>query len=640
MQLKLSTSRISEKNLHYLILSCILILTIIIYSSSFRNDFTNLDDSVKITDNKDIQNFSVPGIIKIFSSFYITTYQPLPFLIFSIIYKIFGLNPTAYHSVNILFHLLNIILVYLFIFKLTGLKSKDYSSQSSKYRIQIASLVALLFSIHPMNTESICWIGGLDNSMYSFFYLGSIVSYLKYMQGLTFNGLQSMEISRNSMPKYRYYLISLFLFIFSLLSKPMSVTLPVILILIDYYINTSKFKVQSLKYWLDKIPFIILAIVFGIINLISEKATGSNRSNNVIPEYSLFNRIFILTYSVSFYIIKLIAPLKLSALHPSPETIKGLLPVKYYLSPIIIFLIVIFLKIKREKLKAINKEVLFGIFFFLFAMSVALIAGKVRYIQVAERYTYIPYLGLFFIIAIFLGHESIGSYQQKKSKIQKIKALIIVFFIISFSIISYNRNKVWANSIVLFSDLLEKYPRSYLAYEFRGDAKSDLGDKLGAILDYNKVIEINPQFSEAFVQRGNARNAINDKLGAIEDYNKVIEITPQYAKTYYNRGNVKASMGDMQGAILDFNRTIEINPKDAEAYNNRGNAKASMGDLQGAIIDFNRAIDYNPKNAQSFNNRGSAKYLIGNKAGACEDWRISGELGSQQAYNLIKRYCR
>jgi protein O-mannosyl-transferase len=637
MQGSFNSNKLSDKYLHYIILSGIIILTLIIYLVTLKNGFTNWDDNILITDNRDIKDLSFSGIVKIFSSFYQHAYDPLRIISYSFIYYFFGLSPAAFHSANILFHLINIILVYVFIYQLTSPQSTDHSQlttnqqkTNNEQRITISAFVASLFAVHPMHSEAVCWISALCDPQYSIFYLASLIFYLKYLQQPTVQSPQSIDRGKRSevRSQKKNYLIALLLFVCSCLSKSAAVTLPVILILLDYYLNSSKFKVQSLKYWLDKIPFFILALAIGIIAIISEKFTGSPNKVIVI-QYSLFNRIFILTYSISFYIINLIVPLKLSAFHPSPEIVNGFLPVRYYLS--LIFIVLIILLILKAKKR--RKEIIFGTLFFLFTISVTLMAGRIRYVQVAERYTYLPYLGLLFII----GQYSINSLQFK---IYNFKLIIAMVFILIFSFISYTRSKVWNNSIVLSSDVIEKYPRSYLAYEYRGDAKAKLGDKQGAIQDYSRAIDINPEYTEAFNNRGLEKFTLGDILGALNDFSKAIENNPLNADAFLNRGNAKGSIDDKKGALNDYNKAIELNPGNAQAFNNRGLIRFNLDDKQGALKDFNKAIEINPQYAYAFVNRGSARYFLSDKEGACNDWVKSAELGYKQANDMIIRYCK
>jgi tetratricopeptide (TPR) repeat protein/S1-C subfamily serine protease len=158
------------------------------------------------------------------------------------------------------------------------------------------------------------------------------------------------------------------------------------------------------------------------------------------------------------------------------------------------------------------------------------------------------------------------------------------------------------------------------AYNNRGIVRNDLGDKPGAIDDYTLAIKFNPNLAEAYYNRGIVRNELGDKPGAIDDYTQAIKFNPNYALAYYNRGIVRYELGDKQGAIDDFNQAIKINPNLAQAYNNRGNVRDELGDKQGAIDDYNQAIKINPNLAQAYNNRGNVRDELGDKQGAIDDY--------------------
>ncbi|MDM3850523.1 MAG: tetratricopeptide repeat protein [Aphanizomenon gracile PMC627.10] len=173
------------------------------------------------------------------------------------------------------------------------------------------------------------------------------------------------------------------------------------------------------------------------------------------------------------------------------------------------------------------------------------------------------------------------------------------------------------------------------AYYNRGNVRDDLGDKQGAIDDYNQAIKINPNLAQAYNNRGLARKELGDKQGAIDDYNQAIKINPNYALAYYNRGNARKELGDKPGAIADYNLAIKFNPNDADAYNNRGNVRSELGDKQGAIDDYNQAIKINPNDAQAYNNRGLARKELGDKQGAIDDYNQAIKINPNlaQAYN-------
>jgi tetratricopeptide (TPR) repeat protein/S1-C subfamily serine protease len=180
-------------------------------------------------------------------------------------------------------------------------------------------------------------------------------------------------------------------------------------------------------------------------------------------------------------------------------------------------------------------------------------------------------------------------------------------------------------------------PQVAHAYSNRGIAKSELGDKKGAILDYDKAITINPQHAYAYYNRGIAKSELGDKKGAILDYDKAITISPQFAPAYSDRGNAKSELGDKKGAILDYDKAITINPQYAIAYYNRGNAKSELGDKKGAILDYDKAITINPQIAPAYSNRGSTKYDLGNKKGAILDYDKVITINPQHAYAYSNR---
>jgi S1-C subfamily serine protease/tetratricopeptide (TPR) repeat protein len=193
----------------------------------------------------------------------------------------------------------------------------------------------------------------------------------------------------------------------------------------------------------------------------------------------------------------------------------------------------------------------------------------------------------------------------------------------------FSKQQQYAAAIAIYDLMIRKQPEPYI-YNYRGNAKSDLGDKPAAIIDYDRAIALDPKFPTTYNNRGNVKSDLGDNQAAIIDYDRAIALDPEYAMAYYNRGNTKFDLGDKQAAITDYDRAISINSKLANAYHNRGNAKSDLGNERSAIVDYDRAIDLDPKSILSYINRSNAKSRLGNKQGAIADLSTAAKLSQQQ----------
>jgi Tfp pilus assembly protein PilF len=606
----------------------VLIFTALLYSKALLNGITIVDDDFYITKNSYLRDVSWHGIAAIFSSFYATNYHPFTTLTYFVEFNCFGLNPLPYHLVNVLLHLLNTWLVFKLAQRLSG---KDIT----------ALIVCILFAVHPMRVESVAWISERKDVLYSAFYLSALLYYLRYLES---------GLSR------KYYFIVLLLFVASLLSKSAAVTLPVLLIAIDVY----KGRGINAKSVIEKIPLLSLSILFGILAIMSQRAGGA--MNDYAASYNTVSRLFIFTSSIAFYFTELIAPFHLSVLHFSPYILGATLPWPYYAS-LPLLLVIAFLVIKPSTLQ---KEKIFGIFFFLITISVMLQLIPVGSAYASERYTYIPYIGLFYIAGQWVADVGI----VKWSSIVVISFSLIV---VLFSILTWNRIGVWKDDISLFNDIVDTNPGIYYAWFLRADLKRDQGDVQGAIedytvttkldpgyinaydhrsvlydrigdlksaiSDYSRVIQLNPKSAAAYNDRGWDLYQAGDKAAAMADYNKAILLDTGFAVAYNNRGWAYVQAGDAGHAMHDFNKAILLSPRYDKPYFNRATIKASSGDYTGAIEDINDLIKLDNKNHVAYYQRGLMRLSLKDTTAACEDWNTAISLGNQMAKNMTQQYC-
>ena len=555
------SSAVKKKSILLLI---ILTVTFISFYESLQNDFTNWDDNFYVTGNKNIRELSLENIKNIFAIsetdrdevFVKTLYTPLPVFSFALEYHFFGLNPRVYHTTNLIIHMLNCILVFCLIYLMVRNKL-------------ISFLVSLLFGIHPLHVESVAWISERKDLLYSFFFLISLTGYIYYLQ------------TKNRI----YYYISVVSFLLSLLGKPMGVTLPVLLIVYDYlYVR----REITLKVLMEKIPYFILSFIFSIITFIVPVMDKSPE-----PPRSLLHNIFIASYGlIFFYPFKLLIPCKLSAIYPHPPGKD--LPWIFLISPVILFLFAVIIIPPLTY----RKKILFALLFYVITILPAIQIFPIPPGIAADRYSYIPSLGLFYITASFINWY----YHYNMSVIKKasiIILLVIVTFTLSF--LTIERCKIWKNGMTLWNDTLKKYPIAE-AYYNRGMLYELQGDYLKALDDFTEAVKIYTLYDAAYNNRGNIYYKLGQYDRAIEDYNRALKIKP-VAKIYKNRGLSYSATGNYTRALEDYSKAINLDPDSIEAYQNRGIIYGMMKHYDKAIEDFTNILSIDPYNKEALYNR-------------------------------------
>ncbi|HET6769619.1 MAG TPA: tetratricopeptide repeat protein [Chitinophagaceae bacterium] len=580
------------------VLAGILILTFFLFINTITKNFFSLDDPAYVADNPYIKSLSPAGVKAIFTSFHNANYHPFTTLLYAIEYRLFGLNAQPYHFINLLIHLLNVLLVYLLIQKLAGRK-------------EIAAVTALFFAIHPMHVESVAWISELKDVLYSFFYLAGLYIYLIYLKATT--------------GRSQWYVYTLLLFLFSLFSKSAAVTFPVMLLLVDFYYHRG----WKGKVLIEKIPFFILSLVFGVVTILSQKSAGAINAD-LMPYYSLGQRFFVVCYAVSYYIIKLFLPFNLSVLHYAPRE----LPYYFYLSPLFLLLLA-FLVYKAKK---IRHQLIFGLLFYLVGVSLTSQVIPVGYAVVSERYSYIPYIGLFFIAGYFYVavREKMFSFS---AALKPYINYLFVGFTLFLVVITFQRNTVWKNSVSLFTDVTGKYPHVSHAHFTLGKNLMDTPDANAAMSALNKAIELDPRMSEAYFIRGNLYYGQRNYTAALTDYRNAVEINPKYAEAHYNLGVCYNTIGNFTEGINALTNAIAIRPNEY-MYQSRATAFFNLGRYQDAINDYTNALTINPQMGETLFNRGVSYYRLQQKANACEDWRKSVGLGYTKANEMLGAFCR
>jgi tetratricopeptide (TPR) repeat protein len=517
-------------------------------------------------------------------------------------YKLGKLNPYYYHLNNVLIHILNTLLVFIFIrIFMEGYNRKIVAENFRPDPFNVALIVSAFFGIHPMRVESVTWAAERKDVLYMFFFLLSLIFYLKHLSGNKQNA--SFVIRRSS-------LIWCFVFfICSCLSKGMGVVLPLVLVLIDWFLgihpfgngDAGTFK-QIFQSSIKKAHFFVVSAVFGVVAF----EIQSHGAIAAMGTFTLFQRLTFGCYGFIMYIWKLFLPINLSAFYPYPFTDdRGNIPPIYYASPFIVLFIVLVLFVILRKNETIGKVLAFGFAFYFITVALVLQFLSVGSVIMADRYAYASYTGLFFIIGYFF--EYVRKYFS--SSVSNLFAGILIVSAGFFSYLTHERAKVWTNAETLWTDAMNQFPFIEIAYENRGIYYKDHNELDKMLKDYEFVTQkLHSRNEKIWSNLGNLYGLQQKFDKSLDAYSHAIEINPQNASTYLNRAITYSMMKQYEKSIPDYDKSLELSPGIALTYKNRAYTLLQLGQYDRSISDYDKAIQLYPYDTVSVLNRGIAKF--------------------------------
>ncbi len=545
-----------------------IILALIVYLPVFKAGFVNWDDDDYVVKNYTITSFK--NISDIVSKPLQGNYHPVTMLLLAMNYAISGLNARSYHVVNLILHLLNVLLVFLFVRRLTGNKP------------WLAFVTALLFAVHPLHTESVAWVSERKDVLYSFFFLAGLHIYIRYTQNR----------------KLTTYLAVMGLFILSLLSKPAAVIFPVVLLAIDFYFG----KLNTSRTWIEKVPFLLLSAGMGLLTLVAQRQQGAVADASIFPFVS---RFFFGFYGIMMYLVKSIWPLNLCTFYPFPA-VNQPLPAAYYFSPFIgLALIVVFIMTARKK-----RMIAFAILFYLINLALVLQFLAVGSAVIADRYAYLPLIGVFLVPAFFFQNAA----DKNGGKPTVFLTSLLVVIAVIFSILTYRQASTWQNGASLWEQAIKVAPSSK-AYTNRGLIYKQENKPDNALDMYNKAISMNKAEKEAIVNRGNIYFNRQDFERAIQDYNACLAIDSTMQKAIENRGSAYGALGKYDQALVDLNKALVLDPKSVNGYANRGVFYQNINQNDKAIADFYKQMEVNHKESADLLNSVAVSHMRQNQFG-------------------------
>lgn len=542
----------------WLALGAILVITFVVYVPCLDNDFTNWDDDLYVTNNSLLVN---PDFTTIATTPTFGNFHPLTIWSLALNYKLTGLDPSSYHWLNLLLHLANTLLVFVFVRRL------------SKDRFWTTAATALFFGVHPMHVESVAWIAERKDVLYGFFYLLGLIFYLRYLD-----------------TKRRLWLLPVLLtFILSLASKPAAIVFPLTLLALDWY-RRRKLTPGIL---IEKAPLFLLSAAAAALTLVAQNATGAMQ-----VQWTFFQKILFAAYGTVMYVTKFFAPIGLSAIYPyvRHEGPTQRLDTAYYVAFLALLVAIPILVVICRK----SRDVLFGLLFFFINIVLVLQFATVGQAVMADRYTYLPYVGLVFALAWWL--DARREEMRVPGIVKPIVASVLILLAPISAAITWNRCDVWQNSLTLWNDTIAKYPDMiYDAYAYRGSYQRDVAHNYrAAIEDFDRAIALNPGIARGWNFKGMALAQTNQIDSAAVCFERALTIDPEFASALSNRGGVRLSRGDTSGAVEDLTKALTRDPRLWGALTNRALAYQILGQHENAIADLNRALQLKPNDPSNF----------------------------------------
>ena len=620
-------NKFDNKWLHITLLVAAIVVA---YSKIFHAGFISWDDYEYVVHNKDIRGFSAGNIVAWFSKFYIGNYHPLTICSYAFDYLFGGAQPLVYHLTNILLHTGNAIILYFFINRL--LARTERAGQPNK---SVGLFVALLFALHPVQTESVSWVAERKTLLCAFFYLMALFQYVGYVAA----------------PSFKKMAVVILLGLAAMLSKGIGVALPLSLIAVDIWLARD---LRNKKVWLEKLPLLFIAVVIGIIAI---NAQAAEKALGMHAEHNMLNTLLFAADAYVQYIVHLFVPVKLSVIYPYPLEVG----VPEYLCLVVAIDILALAVIAYRK----KWYILCGAIVF-YTVNIVFVLQFIQFGEclMADRYLYIAGIGVIFpaVYYLFIG-------LQKASK--QFAAIVVISAIaLALLTMTFFRNDIWLSDLDFFTSILNTFPNSSVAQYSVGALYTRMGEYDVAETHLNKAVQIDPNNYKAWYDKG----ALHLRQGRVEDaldaLNKCIAIK-EYSKAYFSRAMLYVGTGKPALAIADADRVLADQPQNARAYYVKADCLEQQGNVQAALDNYTEAITYegteplflirrglalaklnrnkealadldnavslNGNNGEAFYYRGIIKYRSGQNP--CNDFNAALKHGYKEAAAAIAQFC-
>jgi protein O-mannosyl-transferase len=557
-----------------------------VFGQTLHHEFVNSDDERYVYENRTVaQGISLKGIEWAMTYGKIGHWHPLTWVSHMLDCQLYGLHPGGHHLTNVLLHAATAMLLFLVLRKMTG-------------ALWRSAFVAAVFAIHPLRVESVAWVSERKDVLSGLFFMLTLFFYTRFAQATL-----SRTRNPNARPGEngsgiwglgsRDYWLAVVFFALGLLSKSMLVTLPFVLLLLDWW-PLKRFTIYDLRFTIsnlvgEKVPFFLLSAAAGVATSLvpevvspADKVSFSLRMGNALVSYLA-------------YMGHMIWPAKLAIPYLFPASGRSWGEAAMALALLVAISLVAIAWWQKRPYFVV------GWLWYLGMLVPVIGLVQISYYARADRYTYLPQIGLYVLVA-WGAVELFGGWRYRRAVLGCSSAVILA----GLAACAYVQTGYWKDSVSLWTHTLACVPGNYYAHNNLGGALADRGRYAEAIAHYEQALQLKPDDAKAHLNLGGALARQGRLPEAVEHFERAVQLQPDFAGAYINLGNALAAQGKLAEAIEHYNRALQLRPDDAKAHLNLGNALARQGKLPEAVEHFERALQLRPDDAQILNNLGNA----------------------------------
>jgi tetratricopeptide (TPR) repeat protein len=555
------------------------VLTTAVHWPATDNGFVNYDDDHYVTANPRVQaGLGWDNLRWAFTTTELSNWHPVTWLAHTADAQAFGLEPRGHHATSVVLHALNAALLFWLLFQATGAGAPSL-------------LVAALFALHPLNVQSVAWISERKNVLSTLFWLLTLWAYGAWTRR----------------PRALLYLAALLALALSLLTKPMAVTMPFVLLLLDYW-PLDRWARGQRRLWLEKLPFLAMAIALSVIAFIVQREAGSMVATETIAWSA---RAANALWSYLAYLGQAVWPVGLAAFYPHPEA--SLPPGRVAAAAALLLAVTALLFAGRARLR----PQLVGWLWYLGTLVPVIGLVQVGTQAMADRYAYVPLIGIFVAVA-WTGAALVARGYFPKEVAAGLSAVALV----ALGVATVQQTGVWRDSVTLFEHTTAVEPEAWVAQYNLANAYDALGRHEDAVVRFRETIRLRPEFARAHNNLGNALDALGRTAEALPSYERAVQLKPDLVEAYNNLGIAYAALGRHDAGLAALRTAVQMRPDFMEAHLNLSIELREHGQLAEAKKEGDLAVSLRPESALARFHRALVLVRLGDPEGARRDLQV------------------